>query len=235
MKGSLGGLKRRLNKNIPDCGAWKDQIELPGPHELEPLPKVRGYEELSFLLRILYSALVDADHTDTAHFHHGVRTKDPYPSMAELLEKCETYVRQLQESSERSPVNQLRQEISERARDVGKSESSGLFTFTAPTGAGKTLASLLFALSHAVAHDLRRIVFVIPYISVIEQNSEVFRQVLGREVVLEHHSSFIPTKDEEYAWRHSQENWDAPVIVTTAVQFFESLYGNRPRQLPETP
>ena len=227
-EGESGALKRRLSKNIPDYGAWEGQINLPGPDELEPLPEVRGYEELSFLLRFLYSALVDADHTDTAQFHEGVRTKAPYPSMTELLAKCEAHIRQLRERSDMSPLNLLRQEISERARHVAKSESPGLYTFTAPTGAGKTLASLLFALSHAVAHDLRRIVFVIPYISVIEQNAGVFRQVLGRDVVLEHHSSFIPTKDEEYAWQHSQENWDSPVVVTTAVQFFESLYGNRP-------
>ena len=223
-----GGLKRRLHKSIPDCSAWKTEIELPDASDLEPVPKVTSYEELSFLVRMLYSALVDADHTDTSRFHHGYKPQAVYPTMKKLLAKCEAHLNQLRESSDASPVNRLRQEIGESVQNTARSETPGIFTFTAPTGAGKTLASLLFALSHAVAHGLRRVVIVIPYISVIEQNAAVFKQVLGRDVVLEHHSSFEPTANDKYVWQHSHENWDAPVVVTTAVQFFESLYSNRP-------
>lgn len=227
-EGETGGLKRRLNKSIPDYSAWKAEIELPDKSDLEPIPKIGSYEELSFLIRMLYSALVDADHTDTARFYHDIRPQASYPTMTELLDRCKSHLHQLQEDSKDSSINRLRREIGEHVQNAARSETPGFYTFTAPTGAGKTLASLLFAMSHAVAQGLRRVVYVIPYISIIEQNAAVFKQVLGRDVVLEHHSSFEPTTDDNYVWQHSHENWDAPVIVTTAVQFFESLYTNRP-------
>lgn len=112
----------------------------------------------------------------------------------------------------------------------------GLFSLTVPTGGGKTLASLAFALDHAIAHGLRRVIYVIPFTSIVEQTVQVFRHALGvqerDDIVLEHHSAFFddPTKAPQSIDKRklAMENWDAPIVVTTAVQFFESLFADRP-------
>ena len=110
----------------------------------------------------------------------------------------------------------------------GSEDPQGLYSLTVPTGGGKTVSSLAFALSHAVKHDMKRIIYVIPYTSIIDQNAKVFRDILGDENVVEHHSQVdLPDTDAEtpdaLRKRLACENWDAPVIVTTAVQFFLSL------------
>ena len=127
-------------------------------------------------------------------------------------------------------MNALRCTVLENCIEQGGCQKPGLFTLTVPTGGGKTVASLAFALRHACAHGKRRIVYVIPYTSIIEQTAAVFRDILGEENVLEHHSNIQYETDEngevspEDAKRmRATENWDMPVIVTTAVQFFESL------------
>ena len=107
----------------------------------------------------------------------------------------------------------------------------GLFTLTVPTGGGKTLSSLAFALRHACHHGLKRIFYIIPFTSIIEQNARVFREAVGPDVVLEHHSNAIHhpvTGDDEHdSSTLAEENWDMPLVVTTNVQFFESLFSNR--------
>lgn len=109
----------------------------------------------------------------------------------------------------------------------------GIYTLSAPTGSGKTTASLAFALKHAVKHNMQRIIYVIPYTSIIDQNAKVFRGILHDKNVLEHHSGIVFDKEDksfdsaDYKSALAAENWDAPVVVTTAVQFFESFYANR--------
>ena len=136
---------------------------------------------------------------------------------------------------EDTPLNALRSAIHDHA--VAKAAMPpGLFTLTVPTGGGKTLTSLRFALEHAAWHELRRVIYVVSFTSIIEQTADVFRQPLGPEGVLEHHASF-DWEDAGRAWqeecgnrermRRAAENWDAPVVVTTSVQFFESLYASR--------
>ena len=132
-------------------------------------------------------------------------------------------------------LNSRRCAVLEQCIRMGKTQPPGLFTLTVPTGGGKTVASLAFSLAQARARGLRRIIYVIPYTSIIEQTAQEFRTILGAENVLEHHSNAAYEIDAEATPKtvrlaQAAENWDMPVVVTTAVQFFESLYANRPSQ-----
>ncbi len=191
----------------------------------------------AFFIRMLYSCLVDADFLDTACFMRGEEqtalkeAKQEKERLATLEERLKEYCANW--FPPKTELNQLRCEILEACLTGGKEKEPGLFTLTVPTGGGKTVASLAFALSHAKTYGKRRIVYVIPYTSIIEQTAEVFRGILGEENVLEHHSGILYELGEEASEENIQkaratENWDMPVIVTTAVQFFESLYSNRP-------
>ena len=185
-----------------------------------------------FYTRMLFSCLVDADFLDTEQFMQGDAPRGGYDDMSVLLEKLRHYIQPWMEHPS-SEINQRRCTILRDCLCAGE-ESRGLFTLTVPTGGGKTLSSLAFALAHAVKNGLDRVIYVIPYTSIIEQNAAVFKGVLGEGNVIEHHSGieFDPDGDIEKPEVMRQmlatENWDAPVIVTTAVQFFESLFSNKP-------
>lgn len=234
-----GSLAARLAKDVPDYSAYKDEIgpllprTLSGKLPIKPNPQVPGFS-VQFFIRMLFSCLVDADFLDTeAALSPGkAAARQSGESLSELRDRLERYVQAAFGNAEPTPVNQLRAAILETCRKVA-SESPGLYTLTVPTGGGKTLSSLMFALHHAVAHNLRRVIYVIPFTSIIEQNADVFRRAVGHENVLEHHSNFsFPAEDDEspadYRLRLAQENWDAPIVVTTNVQFFESLFSHKP-------
>lgn len=200
----------------------------------KPVPMLPGRdreekeEGLHLWLRMLFSCLTDADFLDTEAFmdvskHEG---RGGWPQLEEMLPVLETYMERFKPDTE---VNRIRAEVLQTCRQKA-SRPPGRFSLTVPTGGGKTLASLAFALHHARRHSKRRIVYVIPYTSIIEQTADVFRRVfesLG-EVVVEHHSNAdsSPEKEDSRS-RLASENWDAPLIVTTSVQFFESLYAAR--------
>lgn len=202
-----------------------------------PPPAVESVRELvcrpkrqAFWIRMLFSALVDADFLDTERFMDPERAAArPQPvSLAALAQALQRYLAGLSGRAPSTAVNRLRAQVLEscsaRARDP-----PGLFTLTVPTGGGKTLSSLAFALDHALAHGLRGIVYAIPYTSIIEQTADVFREVFRDfpEAVVEHHSNLAPER-ETTATRLASENWDAPIVVTTTVQLFESLFASKP-------
>ncbi|MDR2788786.1 MAG: CRISPR-associated endonuclease Cas3'' [Candidatus Accumulibacter sp.] len=230
----------------PLLDAWRQEVELPetlGDIPLQAVEKKRQSFQMAFLARMLFSCLIDADRLDTEAFYDRVARRESardaaMPTLIELRERLNTH---LAGFAADSCVNRIRAEILDHVRRQF-SLAPGLFSLTVPTGGGKTLASLAFALDHAIAHGLRRVIFVIPFTSIIEQNAAVFRHALGdlgETAVLEHHSAYnVPPLSRNDAERYQSreklrlaaENWDAPVIVTTAVQFFESLFAAHPSQ-----
>ncbi len=183
---------------------------------------------MSLWIRMLFSCLVDADFLDTEAYMDAEKgsRRGKFDSLAVIRKKFWNYMEKKVNEAGKSIVNDIRQQILGDCRAAG-SLRSGIFSLTVPTGGGKTLSSLAFALEHAQKHNLQRIIYVIPYTSIIEQNADVFRDAVGAENVIEHHSS-IGEEDSTPQMRLASENWDAPLIVTTTVQFYESLFSNKP-------
>lgn len=222
-------LDARLVKTIPSYDACPDWLlRLPILKGLPfSLDKNRFCFQLSFFTRMVYSCLVDADFLDTERFmdEEKSRWRQGYPSLEILHAKLKAHLQQLTAKASPTPINGYRTEILKHCIDAAD-QQPGLFSLTVPTGGGKTLSSLAFAMKHALRFGKKRIIYVIPYTSIIEQNAAVFRDILGEEAVLEHHSNFDP-REEDHRSRLASENWDAPLIVTTNVQFFESLFACR--------
>jgi len=222
-------------KTLP---AWPPPAELAPPAGFSPQRALPGFS-LAFLTRMLFSCLADADFLATEAFYARAKgeavERDGYTPLETLRVRLEQHLASLR--SEAAPeVNALRARVLAEARRRA-ALAPGLFTLTVPTGGGKTLASLAFALEHARRHGLRRVVYVIPFTSIVEQTAVVFRQALGSSTdVLEHHSGFdwehgLQGDDEGRSGlaklRRAAENWEAPIVVTTAVQFYESLFAHR--------
>ena len=236
ISGSVSALSSRLEKNLSIASQ---------PFNVDVDMRRLGAEVKSFLLpedgfvsafylRMLYSTLVDADFIDTENFmdeeRSSARASSAYPAMTELLNRLERRYaeidRKVQESGAyESEVVRIRNEV--RADCCAAAElDPGLFTLRVPTGGGKTLSSMLFALRHVVKHHLDRVIVVIPFTSIIEQTADVYREVFGEGNVLEHHCN-VDLDSMSSQLRLAAENWDAPIVVTTNVQFFESLFANR--------
>ena len=229
----------RLRASIADYSAYRGELQ----HHLPTQPAAPGLKgrrdrtgfQAAFFTRMLFSCLVDADYLDTETFYDRVEGRSSRraapPALAELKPRLDAHLAGLAARAADTAVNRERATILVACRQKAQ-EKPGLFTLTVPTGGGKTLASLAFAIDHALAHGLERVIYVIPYTSIIEQNAAVFREALGAEAVLEHHSAFIDDPksglEARDKLRLAMENWDAAVVVTTAVQFFESLFADRP-------
>ena len=186
-----------------------------------------GHElALSLWLRMLFSCLVDADFLDAETFLNPIQfAKRPRSlAAAELLPVFDAYMALKTNGATASKVNTARTQVLTACRTAAQ-ENSGVFSLTVPTGGGKTLASLAFALEHARAHGKRRIIYAIPYTSIIEQTADEFRRIFSTtpDVVIEHHSNLDPDKETQTS-KLAAENWDAPLIITTNVQLFESLF-----------
>ncbi|MFX4262330.1 CRISPR-associated helicase Cas3' [Pelotomaculum propionicicum] len=251
-KGAPGNLPERLARtDIPDYQAYTAEIAIPdlNNQELISMPKPKDPSmaafSFSFCIRMMYSCLVDADFLNTEKSmntkRYNARSDSKFSvSIETLLKRFEEKYVFLAEQNRQNPtvINKARQAILERCLSMSDSKP-GFFTLTVPTGGGKTYSSLAFGLKHAAKHKKARIIYVIPYTSIIEQNAQVFRETLEGEtqknsIVLEHHSNFEYPEgtfddwdEHEKVHRLASENWDMPVVVTTAVQFFESLYANK--------
>lgn len=227
----------------PLLDEWQRELSMPErvgfPEGFKPHPRQEERQfQLSLLARMLFSCLVDADFVDTDDFYRRIEGRPSRqeeagvaPSLARLRMQLDPY---LAHFPTEGGINPLRAHILRHVRDQAN-EDPGLFSLTVPTGGGKTLASLAFALDHAIAHGLRRVIYVIPFTSIVEQTARVFRDAfgeLGESAVLEHHSAFFddPTRQLQSIQKRrlAMENWDSPIVVTTAVQFFESLFADRP-------
>jgi CRISPR-associated endonuclease/helicase Cas3 len=235
-------LADRLKETVPPLQTgWEEAITLPSTLE-EPTNFLlrKDFEgfQISFLIRMLYSCLVDADFIDTDNFYRSLkgekgRSSDE-TSLTVLKNAFNQHLKSIQENQKSSnEVHHVRSVILEASRN-NATLSPGLFSLTVPTGGGKTLTSMGFALDHALLYGMRRVIYVIPFTSIIEQNAQVFRESFGEfgdNSVLEHHSAFMekgtPNKDSRDKLKIASENWQMPVVVTTAVQFFESLFADR--------
>lgn len=232
------------HRGLYDHGDWAEILkrtippEVTIPTKTEPLtlPKKNfTKEDIHHLVRMLYSCLVDADYLDTEHFMlpEQSRLRGSKSTMSELCLMLEAYLDKLNNMVPDSDVNRVRKYVQQCCRD-NSHDTIDYYSLTVPTGGGKTLASILWALRHAVKNDLRRIIIAIPYTSIIVQTAATLKSIFGDDNVLEHHA------DVEYNDNDSQEvtqqlqlateNWDYPIIVTTNVRFFESLFSNKPSQ-----
>ncbi|WP_419758494.1 CRISPR-associated endonuclease Cas3'' [Acidisoma sp.] len=235
--------KARLGASAADAGRADGLVlpdVIPAPVDMSFVKSHAGFQR-AFLTRMIFSCLIDADRTAAAAFdarsgHREVPATAASPSIADLDDAMRAWIGRRQTTE--SALNRLRDEVLAAAL-AKAAEPPGAFTLTVPTGGGKTLTSLAFALAHARANDLDRVIVVIPYTSIIEQTAAVYRDVLrpfDDAAVLEHHSAF--EREDEATWsrdhtgpdglRLSMERWDKPIVVTTAVQFFESLFSDRP-------
>ena len=230
-----GGLEIRLNgQDARD--ELNESLDQQPPadilHQGEFKPDLKaipgGPAGFALWLRMLFSCLVDADFLDTEAYMEPAKAeqRSTWPDLAELLEHFDRHMAAMLSQAPSSTVNRLRADILGQCQRASQ-EPPGLFSLTVPTGGGKTLSSMAFALEHAARHEKKRIIYVIPYTSIIEQTADIFRGILG-DAVIEHHSNAEadPAK-ENHQSRLACENWDAPIVVTTNVQFFESLFAAR--------
>lgn len=255
--GGRSSMAERLDKIVPACLDVPDEILNPDFQIIPPRfltaespanggarePELHGFQ-VAFFTRMLFSALVDADFLATEEFYDREkskrRTSGVHPPFEAMRSTLHDALLQKQATATPGTVSTCRQRILAACLEAAK-QPAGMFSLTVPTGGGKTLSSLAFALDHAIQHDKSRIVYAIPFTSIIEQTADVFRQVfepLSNEIVLEHHSNFDPFKKRESSQSRSEdpdenesprsrlaaENWDAPLVVTTNVQLFESLF-----------
>lgn len=243
-EGDTGSLTERCKKPLEALDAtWREEIR-PDAAGLLPVgfrfhsDKQRIPFQLSLLGRMIFSCLVDADFRDTEAFYAATADREinrEWPSLPTSIERSvaafDAYMATKRVGALESSVNHLRDEIHAYVRSRA-GLTTGVFSLTVPTGGGKTLASLAFALEHARCHGLERIIYAIPFTSVIDQTAAIFREVLGEDMVLEHHSAIDEERprDREGAdkLRLAMEDWAAPIVVTTNVQLFESLFANRP-------
>jgi CRISPR-associated endonuclease/helicase Cas3 len=219
----MARINHAKNGVIADFGAWETEL----PNDIPFCSADRSRLDYYYYTKMLFSALTDADWLDTEAYFKNTSVIEKTASIEALLLKLDAFVAPWQ--NPKSEINQRRCRILKSAVDHG-SDMPGIFSMTVPTGGGKTVSSIAFALHHAVKHHLRRVIYVIPYCSILEQTQQVFERIFGKDTVIAHYSGaeFERKESDADMLAFSAENWEAPIILTTAVQFFESLYSNKP-------
>lgn len=225
-------LKAVPGRDIDPYDAFREEIEIPPAQT--PANLIEGPLSPFFYTHMLYSCLVDADWLDTEAFVSKGRVQRSIGVPLEVLsQKLDDYVQPWWNPTK--PLNRRRCKILRHLLDRGANTQRGLYTLTVPTGGGKTVSSMAFALRHALSQGCRRIIYVIPYTSIIEQTYAEFERIFGAENVIAHYSNISYPTDENGELSDvdkkrilATENWDANIILTTAVQFFESLFSNKP-------
>ena len=218
----MAKINRAKAGEIEDFSAWRKEIQTTIPVGGENRPGLGNY----FYTKMLFSALTDADWLDTEAYFKDSPVELPVCDLKELINRLDRFVSEWKDPQKE--IDQLREQIRKSAIRHAE-DAPGLFSMTVPTGGGKTISSMSFALHHAKQHGLRRIIYVIPYCSILEQTQSVFEKIFGKEFITAHYSgaTFERTEDEDTR-AFSADNWSAPIILTTAVQFFESIYSDRP-------
>ncbi|MDR2463470.1 MAG: CRISPR-associated endonuclease Cas3'' [Verrucomicrobiales bacterium] len=224
-----GSLRARLEEgreNLREISAAVAELrKLMVGGELKP-PKFVKKENCHLWLRMVFSCLTDADFLDTERFMNSSQAEQRggFESLTVIKQRLDAALEKM--SGAAGVVNGERRKVLAACR-VAALRKPGLFTLTVPTGGGKTLSATAFALDHALRHGQRRVIYVIPYTSIIEQTAKVLSDICGPDNVVEHHSN-IAEERQTLRSQLASENWDAPLIVTTNVQFFESLYASKP-------
>lgn len=227
-----GTLFGRMKRDIPDYQDGVKSVSVPDTISASAFEEIlRGNDAISILLfvRMIFSCLVDADFLDTEAYMSGGRIqRGGFTPLADLGHRFFEKLKEKGYLDPQSKINHKRVDILKRCMEAGEGKP-GVYTLTVPTGGGKTMSSFAFAMKHAMTHGKRRIIYAIPYTSIIEQTAAVFRDFLGDEDIIEAHSQvdYDDASESMSLERLAAENWDAPVIVTTNVQFFESLFANR--------
>ncbi len=225
-----GDKEEILKKKIPDDVSVETLSEELKKEKLN-IPPLGSLKDVHHLIRMLYSCLVDADYLDTEHFMlpEQFRLRGGKSTVEELLLKLEVYLSNLKRNVSNTGINRIRNEVQQYCIDASEDDVD-FYSLTVPTGGGKTLSSVLWALRHANKNGLRRIIIAIPYTSIITQTAATLRNIFGDENVLEHHSNVNLMDENESSQRLklATENWDYPIVVTTNVQLFESLFSNKP-------
>lgn len=190
-------------------------------------------KDFHHIVRMLFSCLVDADFIDTERFMNPMASdaRGDKKSLSQLKASLEHFLTELSSGAKDTPVNGLRQSIQAQCKLTAEGEK-GFYSLTVPTGGGKTISSLVWAINHALHNGQKRIIIAIPYTSIIVQTATVLKKIFGEENVLEHHSNTDPEKIKDKNLQHkmrlAMENWDYPIIVTTNVQLFESMFSSKP-------
>lgn len=224
-------LHARLTKTVPPVRLLpEDRLAPKLGLPFKPTPENAGFQ-IAFFTRMVFSTLIDADRTATEAFCDPAKAAErnrTRPTVADLRSAVEEFLRRKERSAEPTMVNRVRSSVLSHCLATADL-APGFFSLNVPTGGGKTYASLAFALRHAERHDLRRVVVAIPFTSIIEQTADAYREALGKfadTALIEHHSDIVPGKDTRNN-KLAAENWDAPLIVTTNVQLYESLFAAR--------
>jgi CRISPR-associated endonuclease/helicase Cas3 len=231
--GVTGNLQTRLSKK-----ELFDSVKSILPNTLlEIIPtdppcngKIQSPEQLHLWIRMLFSCLVDADRLDTERFMNPEKyeARSGYSSIPKLHELFNNHMSDVRNNAAKTDLNETRNSIFQSCQSYGKMKN-GIFSITVPTGGGKTLSSMAWALTHAIKNKKDRIIIAIPFTSIITQTADIFRKIFGSENVVEHHSD-IEESDITLRGKLAAENWDAPIIITTNVQLFESLYSAKTSQ-----